>query len=162
MKTDFELYIHIPFCVRKCGYCDFLSFPAGEQERERYLQALKEEIREAGRSAGETDAQGKVSTVFIGGGTPTVLLPDQITDLMQTVFSVFPVCSDAEITIEANPGTVDPEKLKAYIAEHPDAYQSEMAEIFGCSEGGIRYVLRKQKITRKKRQRSTKNRIHRK
>ena len=57
---------------------------------------------------------------------------------------------------------IDPERLKAYIAEHPDAYQSEMAEVFGCSESGIRYVLRKQKITRKKRQRSTKNRIRRK
>ena len=50
---------------------------------------------------------------------------------------------------------IDPEKLKAYVAEHPDAYQSEMAEIFGCSEGGIRYALRQQKITRKKRQRGT-------
>ena len=55
---------------------------------------------------------------------------------------------------------IDPEKLKAYIAEHPDAYQSEMAEVFGCSESGIRYVLRQQKITRKKRQRSIKNKIH--
>ena len=57
---------------------------------------------------------------------------------------------------------IDPEKLKVYIAEHPEAYQSEMAEVFGCSESGIRYVLRQQKITRKKRQHSIKNKIHRK
>ena len=68
-----ELYIHIPFCVRKCAYCDFLSFPSGEEERERYVERLTEEIEEAGAVS-----EGYVATaIFFGGGTPSVLTPKQ-------------------------------------------------------------------------------------
>lgn len=62
---ELELYIHIPFCVRKCAYCDFLSGPAGEPEREEYLEALVKEIR----SAGDMGRGCQVSSVFLGGGT---------------------------------------------------------------------------------------------
>lgn len=133
MKIDtFELYIHIPFCVRKCGYCDFLSFPAGSDVQKRYLEALKTEIRETGerlcgpdlcseRGRPVNGLQGewnpeKISSIFIGGGTPSVLTGDQIAGVMDAVRESFSVQSDAEITIEANPGTLDPEKLHRFRA----------------------------------------------
>ena len=102
-----ELYIHIPFCVRKCDYCDFLSFPADAAARAAYMEAL---LREVGWAAGK----GAVETVFIGGGTPSVLETEWIRRLLDAVYDGFSVAGDAEITIEANPGTLTREKLKGY------------------------------------------------
>ncbi|MBR0396772.1 MAG: radical SAM family heme chaperone HemW [Eubacterium sp.] len=133
MRTDtFELYIHIPFCVRKCGYCDFLSFPAGKDVQLRYLEALKTEIRDTGERLRRTDLRSdrsrsvkerrgewnpeRITSIFIGGGTPSVLTGDQIAAVMDAVRESFLVQSDAEITIEANPGTLDPEKLRRFRA----------------------------------------------
>lgn len=110
MKKDLGLYIHIPFCARKCEYCDFLSWSAGEEEREQYVEALLLEI-ESYRGF----AKGyRVSTVFIGGGTPSVLLPKQMERILQKVYEVFELEKRPEITIEINPGTVDEEKLQCY------------------------------------------------
>ena len=110
-KTDLlELYIHIPFCVKKCLYCDFLSAPAGEEVRERYVEALLTEIRGRGREY----AGRPVSSVFFGGGTPSLLTGTQMKRLLGTVSGSFLLAADAEITAEANPGTVDLEKLTAY------------------------------------------------
>ena len=105
-----ELYIHIPFCVRKCAYCDFLSFPSGEEERARYVERLTEEIEEAGAVSGDY----VVTAIFLGGGTPSVLAPEQTKRILQAVKENFYVAEDAEITTEVNPGTADKEKLKAW------------------------------------------------
>ena len=107
-----ELYIHIPFCIRKCAYCDFLSGPADEQTQNRYMAALLREVALAGerhRKCGEP-----VDTIFIGGGTPSAVDARWILRLMQQVCTSFAVAEDAEITMEANPGTLTKEKLTVY------------------------------------------------
>ncbi len=109
-EMELELYIHIPFCVKKCLYCDFLSAPAGEETRERYVQALLSEI--TGRSREYRDRL--VTSVFLGGGTPSLLTDGQMKRLLGTVYGSFFLAQDAEITVEANPGTVDLKKLTAY------------------------------------------------
>ena len=107
-EQELELYVHIPFCVRKCGYCDFLSGTAEESTREAYLLALAGEIRRAGQ-----DAKGcRAVSVFFGGGTPTVLTGGQLSRLLSEIKKSFRLAGDCEITLEANPGTLDPEKLR--------------------------------------------------
>ncbi|HIT12960.1 MAG TPA: oxygen-independent coproporphyrinogen III oxidase [Candidatus Scatomonas merdigallinarum] len=107
-EQELELYAHIPFCVRKCGYCDFLSGTAEESTREAYLLALAREIRRAGQ-----DAEGcRAVSVFFGGGTPTVLTGGQLSRLLSEIKKSFRLAGDCEITLEANPGTLDPEKLR--------------------------------------------------
>lgn len=110
MKKDLGLYIHIPFCVKKCEYCDFLSWNAGEEERQQYVAALLSEIE----SYREFAKGYRVSTIFIGGGTPSVLLPKQMEDILQKIYEIFELERRPEITIEVNPGTVDEEKLQCY------------------------------------------------
>lgn len=105
-----ELYIHIPFCVKKCAYCDFLSGPSDEKSRERYVELLCEEIQVCRGKVEEY----QVSTVFFGGGTPSVLQGEQIKRIMETLRKVFVFEADAEISMEMNPGTVTSEKLVAY------------------------------------------------
>ena len=108
--SPLELYIHIPFCVRKCAYCDFLSSAASEEMIERYVEALVKEI-----CAYQSMAQNYiVTTVFFGGGTPSILSGAQIEQIFGALREVFCFATDAEITIEANPGTVTAEKLKVY------------------------------------------------
>lgn len=110
MKKDLGLYIHIPFCVKKCEYCDFLSWNAGEEERQQYVAALLSEIE----SYREFAKGYRVSTIFIGGGTPSVLLPKQMEDILQKIYEIFELERRPEITVEVNPGTVDEEKLRCY------------------------------------------------
>ncbi len=110
MITKSELYIHIPFCVRKCLYCDFLSFAADDKTKEKYIEALCTELMFIGKERCQTS----LSSVFIGGGTPSVLPSELIVRVMECVKENFTLDSDAEVTIECNPGTVDEEKLKAY------------------------------------------------
>lgn len=105
-----ELYIHIPFCLRKCAYCDFLSFPCGEEEQSAYVGQLVREIREAGAVSGEY----LVETIFIGGGTPSVLKAEETERILAAVKQSFRVSGEAEITSEANPGTVDLEQLRRW------------------------------------------------
>lgn len=109
------LYLHIPFCVKKCRYCDFLSAPADEETRERYVQALCRRIEDAGkRAAANRDTFLYLAdTVFLGGGTPSVLTAGQLRRILDTVRACFPVAGDAEITMECNPGTVNLEKLRS-------------------------------------------------
>ncbi|MBR1759172.1 MAG: oxygen-independent coproporphyrinogen III oxidase [Lachnospiraceae bacterium] len=102
---ELELYIHLPFCVRKCLYCDFLSGPGYDQDR--YLDAL---IRELERYR-EKAADFKLRSIFFGGGTPTLLTIPQWERLMSAVKEFFVLEDDCEITSEGNPGTIDPEKL---------------------------------------------------
>lgn len=106
--TSFELYIHIPFCVRKCDYCDFLSAPGSEEAKASYTEALLREIE-----AVKTEKR-EVSSIFVGGGTPSVLSPSLMGDIFEKIHESFSVAPDAEITIEANPGTLSKEKLFLY------------------------------------------------
>lgn len=105
-----ELYVHIPFCVRKCEYCDFLSAPADERLQNRYVGALLHEIRYYGQTMGRP----ALSTIYIGGGTPSLLAPEYIALLLKQIQVSFEVEADAEITIECNPGTLNEEKLLTY------------------------------------------------
>ena len=98
-----ELYVHIPFCVRKCNYCDFLSMPADHTVRERYVQALKNELLFYANGI----ADRKLETIYFGGGTPSVLSPEQLEELLSTVYKLYDVNEDAEITVEINPATID-------------------------------------------------------
>ena len=102
IKKDLELYVHIPFCVKKCAYCDFLSAPADVQERTLYVDALTKEIR----AEKEEYRNYKVSTVFLGGGTPSVLGEGEIAEIFRALYESFDISDSAEITMEVNPGTV--------------------------------------------------------
>lgn len=101
------LYIHIPFCVKKCSYCDFVSVSGCEDKFNLYIDAV---LKEAEEYKGEG-----INTVFIGGGTPTILPPMLIERLLKGINSVFYISPDAEITCESNPGTITDDKLSALI-----------------------------------------------
>lgn len=116
MARELEIYIHIPFCVRKCAYCDFLSGPADQKTQEQYTDALIREIQ-----AFPDAEQYVVCSVFIGGGTPSVLSKEAIGRILETVRRKFHFVSETngdfgsvEITIECNPGTAGEEKLSYY------------------------------------------------
>lgn len=104
MNVPLSLYVHLPWCVQKCPYCDFNSHAAGDTApRTRYLDAVLRDLEaEAARSGGRS-----VETVFLGGGTPSLFSPGEIERLLQAVRDNFALADDAEITMEANPGTVE-------------------------------------------------------
>lgn len=109
MMDKLSIYIHVPFCVRKCKYCDFYSL-CDLSLRKDYVDALITQIKDF-----RPKAKNKiVDTVYFGGGTPSLLSGEDIVRILRTVRSVFRVSDEAEITMEANPGTLDPEKLSAY------------------------------------------------
>lgn len=113
MKTrdnDIEIYIHIPFCVKKCDYCDFLSFPSNPETREYYVNALCSEIE----FKAEKFADKNVTSIYIGGGTPSSLEAKLIIKIMNTLDNAFSISKDAEVTIECNPGTVSKDSLSVY------------------------------------------------
>ena len=111
-KKPLGIYVHIPFCIRKCLYCDFLSAPSDDATRESYVNALLAEI----------DAQAplykgfQVHTVFFGGGTPSLLMPEQTAAILERLYQRFSFLpeKEMEITLEANPGTLTEEKLRAW------------------------------------------------
>lgn len=109
-KEELSLYIHIPFCVRKCGYCDFLSAPADEKARDRYVQALLMEIE---RYRGTETADRKIKTLYIGGGTPSTLSVKQLECIIQKIKCTFNFHGDMETSMEMNPGTASKEKCRA-------------------------------------------------
>ena len=108
-KRNLELYLHIPFCVRKCNYCDFFSASGTPKEQVDYVSAMIQEIQSYQELSGEYEVQ----TIFLGGGTPSLLTPEQIEKIFTTIYHIFSVNENAEITMEMNPGTVDIEKLRA-------------------------------------------------
>ncbi|MBR4981606.1 MAG: radical SAM family heme chaperone HemW [Lachnospiraceae bacterium] len=110
MMNNLSLYIHIPFCIRKCHYCDFLSAPCDEETRQKYVDALCREIIQRA----EEFQNRKVDTIFFGGGTPSVLSAEQMEQIVSTIRRHFQILSDAEISMEMNPGTVNKEKLETY------------------------------------------------
>ena len=105
-----ELYIHIPFCKKKCKYCDFLSGPSTADERESYVKSLCQDIRSYAHLAKAC----RVISIFVGGGTPSTLTAFQMQQIFSAVRDTFVVEENAEITVEMNPGTVDREKLSGY------------------------------------------------
>lgn len=118
---EFGIYIHIPFCKKKCYYCDFVSFECKENKIDEYVNAIikeinqKEIIEKQNRKDIIKDFIKKtVSTIYIGGGTPSVIESKYIVEILNTVKSKYTISSDAEITIEVNPGTVTEEKLIDY------------------------------------------------
>ena len=110
-KKRLSLYIHIPFCVQKCRYCDFYSAAASAQEKLQYTELLCREIRSWGRMLRE---QYSVYTIFMGGGTPTCLTPDCLEKIGEEVRESFDCDALTEFTTEANPGTVTPEHLTVW------------------------------------------------
>lgn len=107
---NLELYIHIPFCLKKCAYCDFLSFSCDEKTQIAYADALIQEIEYYGPKMKEY----QVSTIFVGGGTPTWLDENKMLEILDAIYSYFNVSQDAEVTMECNPGTVTAAKLEKY------------------------------------------------
>lgn len=102
------IYIHIPFCKQKCYYCDFVSFANKEELIERYINALKKEIKYKLKS------KDKIDTIYIGGGTPSVIDSKYIVEILEEIYSIVGFDETREVTIEINPGTVDKEKIEAY------------------------------------------------
>lgn len=102
------IYVHIPFCVKKCSYCDFISFENKEEKKDEYVEVLKKEIENCKYSGFD------VGTIYIGGGTPSYIDSHYIIEIIQKIREKFIVTQNAEITIEVNPGTVNIEKLHDY------------------------------------------------
>ena len=107
---NLELYVHIPFCFKKCAYCDFLSFSCDEKVQIAYADALMREIEFYGSQMKDYF----VTTIFVGGGTPTWLNEDKMVEILDTIYTYFNVSGDAEISMECNPGTVTMSKLEKY------------------------------------------------
>lgn len=107
---NLELYIHIPFCLKKCAYCDFLSFSCDERTQISYADALIREIEFYGPKMKDY----LVSTIFIGGGTPTWLDENKMLEIIDNIYTYFQVSQEAEVTMECNPGTVTVTKLEKY------------------------------------------------
>ena len=105
--NSISLYIHIPFCLRKCRYCDFLSAARPREEQERYVRALIREIQ----AQRDCPAGTPADTVFFGGGTPSILSGEQIGRIMEALREKFAILPDAEISLEMNPGTADAGKI---------------------------------------------------
>lgn len=110
MKNNTEIYVHIPFCVRKCAYCDFTSFVSAADVQERYFDMLVKEIEAKAESVGKIP----VDSVFIGGGTPSLVSAEAIERVMNRLRDCFNLQKNAEISIESNPNSVTYEKLKIY------------------------------------------------
>ena len=104
------IYVHIPFCKRKCHYCDFISFSGKQKLIEKYINSLKQEIIKCKIDKEEY----LVETIYFGGGTPSFIESKYIIDILEAIGNKFKVLKDAEITIEVNPGTVDEQKLQDY------------------------------------------------
>jgi len=119
VKENLGIYIHIPFCVQKCRYCDFTSYAGkGEELKNRYIKSLLNQIQQmaTGRCAASLPSFGgrTVDSIFFGGGTPSLLSPAQLGEIMTELRSHFVLTDDCEITMEANPGTVSLETLQGY------------------------------------------------
>lgn len=117
-QQEILLYIHIPFCVKKCAYCDFLSFPADGPLQRSYLEALRLEIRDFCHRLDEQKETYRLRSVFFGGGTPSILPADWIAEILREIRACcgesLQIENSPEITLEANPGTLDVEKLETY------------------------------------------------
>ena len=112
--SDLGLYVHIPFCSAICNYCNFNRGLYDEALKTRYVQALRAEISRAGSKDPAYNTEDGADTIFFGGGTPSLLDPEEIGAIIQTVRDTFDLAADAEITLETNPETVDRSKLERF------------------------------------------------
>lgn len=112
------IYIHIPFCKRKCYYCDFISYCNEENNIQNYIECVKKEIKYKSEQLNEFSKKNSenfiIDTIYIGGGTPSFIEDKNITNLLGNINKYFNVDENAEITIELNPDSVNSEKLKNY------------------------------------------------
>ena len=105
------IYIHIPFCVRKCNYCDFCSYPVSDfSNRNEYIDCLCSEIESY------SDREIEVDSIFFGGGTPSLLTNEEFDRIVSTIRKTFVVLPHTEFTVEANPGTLDEEKIVSFVS----------------------------------------------
>src|SRR4051794_33678667 len=104
--TSIAVYVHFPFCLSICPYCDFDRQASGFDRIDAYLAAVRRELAQYGDE--------DVHSIFFGGGTPSLLMPAQLARLLQAVWERFHVAADAEVTVECNPGDADLEKLRAF------------------------------------------------
>ena len=111
-KKPLALYLHIPFCARKCAYCDFLSFPSGEEQKIAYMAKLREELER--RSRDFQKGPYEVLSLFIGGGTPSAVPYEEMEKTMEVIRNCYPIYSDWEASIECNPESASKEALEAY------------------------------------------------
>ncbi len=110
MSRDISIYVHIPFCDRKCLYCDFLSFGAGKAQTDSYFEALLKEIEEASKACQDR----VVKTIFFGGGTPSFPEGEKICGTLKAIMSAFKVSDECEVSIEVNPASAIFDKLEAF------------------------------------------------
>lgn len=108
---ELGIYVHIPFCKQKCNYCDFISYCDKNDLVEKYIEALKQEIK----NNIEDVSKYEISTIYIGGGTPSYIESKYIGEILETIKQKYSISKNAEITIEVNPGTATKEKLKNYV-----------------------------------------------
>lgn len=106
---ELGIYVHIPFCKQKCSYCDFISYCDKNDLIEKYIKALKQEIKDS--SVNEYE----ISTIYIGGGTPSYIESKYISEILKTIKQKYNISRNVEITIEVNPGTATKEKLRDYV-----------------------------------------------
>lgn len=136
MRQAFSLYIHIPYCISKCPYCDFNSHVVAEIPEAAYVDGLLKELAFYGE---QEDWRGRlVQSIFFGGGTPSTFKPQSIGKLLVWVAATFPINADCEITLEANPGTVDSDKFFGYrdagvnrISVGVQSFQSRLLKFLG-------------------------------
>ncbi len=110
MNDPLSLYIHIPFCIHRCSYCDFNTYAGQERHIHAYVEALLKEIKLV---AQKMEQPAAVHTIFFGGGTPSILPPESIRSILDVCREHFDVSTQAEISLEANPGTLTPGALRA-------------------------------------------------
>jgi putative oxygen-independent coproporphyrinogen III oxidase len=135
-KSPFSLYLHIPYCISKCPYCDFNSHVVAEIPETQYVDALLRELEVYGSSK---DWRGRsVQTIFFGGGTPSIFKPESIGKLLAWIAATFPIEADCEITLEGNPGTVDRDNFYGYhdagvnrISVGVQSFQPRLLEFLG-------------------------------
>ncbi len=138
-QPPLSLYIHLPWCVRKCPYCDFNSHQAGtDAPRARYVQALLTDLQSAAALA----AGRRIVSIFMGGGTPSLFTPAEIENILQQANDIFTLADDCEITMEANPGTIERGNLAAYrragvnrLSLGAQSFDAKMLQVLGRIHG---------------------------
>src|SRR5262245_65046504 len=113
-SAELGLYVHVPFCAKRCGYCSFNTAPLEDGAMARYLEALEREIELLGAIA--WSPRVRLATVFLGGGTPSLLSADEMAAVLGWVRARFALATDAEVTVECNPESVTRDKLAGYRA----------------------------------------------
>ena len=130
-----SLYLHIPFCKRRCFYCDFAITTGGENLKQQYVDVLCQEIR---ITIAQIPPVETLQTIFFGGGTPSLLSVNQIAQILETISQYFAIAPDADISLEVNPGTVTIDSLQGYrslginrISLGAQAFQQELLDVCG-------------------------------